>query len=216
MYILNYYRESEKRSKKREQILRKCQKYFSYNSHSDASMTEIAKYLELERRTLYYYYNNKEDLVLDVYLYFSENFCRKDIEGSSKYFDDSDKSYKTKLKEYFKNYVNIYAQEQEKSVSVIDIDNFVYNLEEDSEIFTRYIDIIANIRRDYDRIVKVFEQAVEAGEIDIKYSEARSTYFMVEQVLRTYIIKRWAMRSFNDVYPLENLNKIINILIDGL
>lgn len=217
MHILNYYRESATRSEKREYILRTCRRYFSYNNQQDASMTEIAKYLKLERRTLYYYYNNKEELVLDVYLYFSEKFCDKDLKGSEKLFEKlKDQPYKEMLKKYFERYVKYYAAEQEKSASVIDIDNFVYNLEEGSEAFERYIYVIEQIRRGYDRIVTLFEKAIEAGQLNIKYSEAKATYYTIEQVLRTYIIKRWAMRKFNDTYPMENLYRILNILIDGL
>ncbi len=217
MHILSYYHESDKRSSTREYILRTCRKYFSNNNQQDACITEIAKYLELERRTLYYYYKNKEDLVLDVYLYFSEKFCEKDFQYRQELFSNIEGlSYKEVLKKYFIRYVDHYASEQEKSASVIDIDQFVYNLEEGTEEYERYMKVISEVRNGYDDIVKIFEEAILAGEFKVKIEDAQITYYMIEQVLRTYIVKRWSMRKFNDVYSIENLNKIIEILIEGL
>ncbi len=217
MYILNYYDESTKRRNTREYILRCCRKYFSLNNQQDASITDIAKYLKIERRTLYYYYKNKDDLVLDVYLYFSEKFCEDDLTYRSNVFTKNEYStYKDALKEYFRGYVERYAAEQEKSASIIDIDQFVYNLEDGTRSFERYMSVISEIRNGYSDVVELFEKAILANEFKVKFEDAKLTFYMIEQVLRTYIVKRWSMRKFNDVYSIDNLNRIIEILIDGL
>ncbi len=217
MFILNYYKESFKRCTTREYILKNCRKYFSQVNQQDASLTEVAQYLGLERRTLYYYYKNKESLVLDVYLYFSEKFCDRDLQYRQELFANiGEKAYKEVLKEYFITYVNYYAEEQEKSASIIDIDNFVYNIEEGTEEYVRYMNVIGQIRDSYSDVITIFEKAVKKGEFKIAMEDSQITFYMIEQVLRTYIVKRWSMRKFNDVYSIENLNKIIEILIDGL
>lgn len=66
MKIYSIIEESKFKTKKRTQILNEAYKLFVETSIEEVNMLDIASACDMERRSLYNYYNNKEQIAMDI------------------------------------------------------------------------------------------------------------------------------------------------------
>ena len=78
------YMESKTKKGKRAEILQVSMDLFIRDGIHNVTMQEIAKKSDISIRSLYYYYNSKEDLAVDIQIsVFGSNWLKLDIEDTS-------------------------------------------------------------------------------------------------------------------------------------
>lgn len=111
-------RKDRERLQRQTEILDAAEKIFARDGFEHASMNEIAKESEFTKRTLYQYFEDKNDLYLSValrlYTNMSNNMKSQKLKGKNGF---------EKLKESFKDYYTFYKENESKFRIIYDIGN---------------------------------------------------------------------------------------------
>ncbi len=85
--------------KKKKEVIKKSAKLFYYQGYVNTGISEILKVCKIPKGSFYYYFKNKEDLLVNVIEYHSDNLVD--------FFDTTvDDLSSTKLKSFFSKYFN--------------------------------------------------------------------------------------------------------------
>lgn len=213
--ILSYYDESRTRRLKRRQIL-EVGALLEYKGEMAAiTMSEFADRVGLERRTLYTYYRNKADLVVDSYLHLIEDVA---TEGYKELLDRrvSQKSVLTP---------------ENLSKALLDYSEMVYKLYGDFPDSRSYETILAPVPKDSETSRRFFlVRKMIASKIDFvslvlgdytseegkKRGLHQELGLVVEQGLRTYVIQIARREGLASHYRKENFSTYAAIIARGV
>lgn len=215
--IVLYYDESNTRRLRRFEILARSAQCFSARGWEAPTMSEIAQLLGMERRTLYSYYNNKMDLVVDSFLQAAEFFSS---ENPAKMRENLEKTRQLPLKERLSailrsNAANLLAAHPGNQL-VLSYDEFIMHLAPDSPTFKRFLLIRRKVATHISILSGIISEGEARGEIGCATATPEELAVIMEQAFRAYVLKIAQRRHYTDHYRVENLDVYIPILVHGL
>lgn len=217
MNLLNYYEESRTKQKGREKILKNSSEYFKNIPAEIVTMKELADYLNIERRTLYHYYNNKTDLIVDVSLYNAEKYLEWQDENNKVFLEQYEsETTRVKLLAYFKHFMKSFISQEDHTKQVSAYDSLINSLEKDSETYKRFVGISNQLRHHSNVALDIIKEGIEAGMIKTRGNSAEKIYAIIDQSFRAYFFKSLGRMERTDHYSIENVENYLEILVDGL
>lgn len=214
--ILSYYTESPTRNRRRGEILRQAAHLFNRISYETLTMKEIAEALEIERRTLYSYYNQKIDLIIDSYLYLTETVADTKNNQGTTASTDSNCSTREQLEKRLQLYSSQLMRMYQKYPFLRDYDAFIRTIDQSGSGMARFIEVRRNIENTHHSLYDCITEAQKSTGILQSHTESTRQSRAVEQGLRAFLIRTIERRDYADHYSLENVDQLIHILSKGL
>lgn len=217
MFVIDYYDESNIKKKRRGELLDQCNKYFHKVGLTKATMSDIAAYLQIERRTLYAYYNNITDLIVDTHLYRAELDykifdemsleLRKNLEG---------KNTREKLGTFFKFMLNGIVGHSREYPEYLDFEAYFKHLDPEGGTRERFGKITKQLLRPKSHLIEILQEGLQNDEIKELGIEAEQLAVIMNQAFRAYVNKTLVRADQTGRYNLDNLDKFITILMEGI
>lgn len=217
MYIIDYYKGSNIKSKRREDIISDSLKFFNKNGIKHATMTNLAEYLNIERKTLYLYYASIIDLIVDSYLYRTELYIQH-TSFSMDNFINSNKALhvKDKLTNYFLLLKDGMMKINEEYPLFFDFDSFMQYVDKNSETYTRFNTVASNFKAWSDYLQTIIEEGAVEGLVDLNGLDSKSLATVMDQSFRAYLTKTITRCSETGRYKIENIDDFIKIIVKGI
>lgn len=207
--ILAWYDESRVRRRRREEILVRAGTLFSNTEHETLTMRDIAKALELERRTLYGYYNNKLDLLVDAHLHMSERLIAQNpfVVG-----DDSPTQLEATLIGYTRYLFGVLREWR----FVMEYETFLRHAEPGSTTLSRFLDIRSQIASERNTFRDMIAAGAGMSLFDLSGDSPEETALVIEQSLRAYVMRVHSRLGVAPHYSERNVERLVSLLVAGL
>jgi len=140
---------------KKEDILQAATRLLAVKGYKDASMAELAKITGVAQGTIFYHYNNKEDLFLAIMKAFQEDIA---AEFSRYRFEHQFSSGLQMVEEVINFYLHMAAQMEDRFMLLHR--HHAYELAQVNPTCHECLDAI------YNCLIDIFEQAVAVGQKD--------------------------------------------------
>jgi len=185
----------------KDKIINVADKIFSKFGFRKTSMDEIARIARKAKGSLYYYFENKEELFKEVITKEINNLKRE----LTIIVDDPEMCAKKKLKKYLLKRMKILNNSA----------NYQETLKAD---FFEHFDFIDDLRKDFDvwekkNLKKIFKQGIENGEFD-KPDDLNIIINVLIMVLKGLEVPFFLHNNYDELLP--RLDNLLNILIKGL
>ena len=220
--IVAEYGESRVRSRRRAQILRRAADLFCQRNHETLTMRDIATALGMERRTLYGYYNNKLDLLVDANLFLAEmvshdlpftgEMVSKEMVSDSR----GEPAVRARLRATLHAYSQYLFSVLRERRFLMEYESFLRHAPPASETLARFLRIRSRIARQADFIEPLIEEAVSSGEMVLGDHDAHTLSLVVEQSLRAYVLRISDRERFAPHYRSEHVGIFVDTMVNGL
>ncbi len=105
--LLNYYDEGSVKIKRRKVLLKQIMQYVVFENNYDATMSDISTAIDIERKTLYRYFDSIDDIIIDLaYLLVTYN-NQEYLKTSNTILDDKSVDSLDKLRDILKSVTNL-------------------------------------------------------------------------------------------------------------
>lgn len=217
MFVIDYYDESNIKRKRRGELLEQCNKYFHQVGLTKATMSDIASYLNIERRTLYAYYNNITDLIVDTYLYRTE-VDYEIFQEMSKALSANLKGKDTreKLGTFFTFMMNGIVGHSREFPEYLDFEAYFKHLDPESGTRERFGQITTQLTGQKSQLVDILSEGIQKGVVRDLGMEADQMATVLNQSFRAYVNKTLIRADKTGRYNLDNIQKFVTIIIEGI
>lgn len=207
--LTDYYQESQRKNKRRYELLKQFFEYLVVQRGFNDNMSKICKEIGVERKTVYRYYNSKEDIIAEVsfYIHIKRN-----------------NELQEKIKEVLKNdeldaidkfivIMNLQVEMLTKYQNDMAFSEYsrriITNLNHDSETYKRYIHVMnAKEFNHYHEILKVLELNGELRE-DITSERYAQT---IGQMIYSFVSQTLEYENNFNNFKNANVSKVIQLI----
>ncbi|WDV44379.1 TetR/AcrR family transcriptional regulator [Clostridiaceae bacterium M8S5] len=206
--VLNY-KESNVKSKKREEILKKSMDIFINEGIYAPTMKEIAKKCGVSLRSLYYYYQNKEDLAVDIQL-----LCMHEYNNSVYKNYDGNKSAHELMSEIIYRQVDM-LQSNAKLIKYITVFDYYFINSYPNDKYVNYLEKML-VESLYDELI---EKARTDNTIELHGADPTVIFASTAQCILGYaqkIIYREKAMLTEKRETKGDLNVLANMLVCAL
>ncbi len=208
--LIDYYGESPRKNKRRFELLQSFFEHLVVNRGYNDNMSQICSAIGVERKTVYRYYNSKEDIIAEVNYYI---YMKRNLE------------LEEKIEEVLKN------------DNLDTIDKFVVIINLNVEVLTQYRDdmgfaefakrVITNLDHNtstYSRYIYLmnvhefvhFEKILTRLEAENKLREgitAAEYARTIEQILYSFVAQTLEYENNFNRFDNTNVSKVINLIL---
>lgn len=210
--ILNY-KESKTKSKARENILTISKELFIDRGIYVTTMMDIAKATKISRRSLYYYYNNKEDIAVDIQIVCLNKIMALNLEMDS---DDTLCGYELVRALLIKS-IKFFLENEDLIKYISRFDNY-FNEEYHSDKYTNYLSEKLSIG--YTLLRDAFIKGYEDSTIVIDINNIQTIVSTITQSImayaQRYIFRKKAFASENTLYNIGDLYIFVDLILKGI
>lgn len=181
---------------KRETVLNSTLALIREHGFHGTPMSMIAKHAGVAAGTIYHYFDSKETLILELYVYVKDQLAMAMIKG-----DDEELPYKERFFKFMISQYNFYVENPDAMVFLEQYGNspFAKNYpERDSELFL-------------DKIRSFFNYGIENA-----YFRNIDPRLLAPTVKGTLVAAAHFQISEHIVFSDEDINEVINIVWDGI
>lgn len=215
-YLFDFYDESPTKRARRKSILSEIHPHVLRKGIHNITLKDISAIVNIERRTLYDYYKNKDELIIDLafitvtelnkqYMIISEMMELTNKELSS------EELLKTILESIAKV---IYGKYNNEFIFLNEFDLFYHALGAENETFQRYKNLITGFKLKHHYLQSCIKRM--AGEGKIKKHNEDELIEVLEQSFRAYLSRIIIKETESKRYKIENISLFLDLIIHGL
>ncbi len=203
------YNESKTKTKTRTKILEVAYDQFIKDSINNVTMMRLSEVIDIDRKTLYRYYENKEELVVDVVLAIMENF--KHLIDSVEFGNvNGIGKLSIFLKTLYKKGILAY---KEIFLFLTQFDMHLYEQTEDSKSLKKYNDSIENLG--FNEVIEdILREGIEDGSIVCEKDIDVEAKILVESIVAV-AMRFYLLNKNRNMLNIESAERLIELLVKG-
>ena len=205
--------ESRTKRSKRQILLTKAEEIFREKGIASTSMIDIAKVAGVERRTLYNYYNNKEELAIDIQIEYLRNY------GATVEFKiDYNKNFILQLEQYCETYIKRFLNNKNYIIYITQFDYYFRHISKDENL-DRYHQIMKNRNMTNNPAMEIISLICEEKGISLSKEMLKKFFFTLHHCIlgvAQRVIFREAVFIEEQNYSSEDIRILIPILVQGI
>lgn len=212
--LLDYYDESPRKRKRRTELYQMLRQILVIDKKYKYSMSDISKELELERKTLYRYFNSTEDILVDLaYIYVvSGNIVYSNI--SNEIIAMKDINTIEKFKMIVREITDAILITQQVAQFIGYFEDIIFTMDKAMKPKIRYNSLITLYKKNNHYMANILYQMKAEGLIDIDNLEPYIE--TIEQSLVAFVSRIILKKEESDRYNLENIEIYSDLIIKGL
>jgi TetR/AcrR family transcriptional repressor of multidrug resistance operon len=181
---------------KRTAILNSTLKLVKEHGFHGAPMSQIARNANVAAGTIYHYFDSKETLIVELYIYTKDKLAEAIIAG-----DQESKTYKERFFQFMINQYNFYINNESALIFLEQYINspFAKNYPEKDSILFK------------EKVIPFFQYG-----IDNEYFKNIDSRLLVPTIKGTLVAAANFSLSENAVYSAEDINEVVTIIWDGI
>ncbi len=214
-YLFNFYNESKVKRARRKKILNDTLPYILKVGTDQLTVTEIAEFLKMERRTLYDYYPTKDDLIVDLAFISVNEINEKYMElAETLNIANIEQSSKERLKIILKGIAQIINNKYAEQFNFITgFDVYYHHLERSSNAFLRYSYVITGFKTKHHYLEAILKDMKKDYNIAM---DINNMIEVVEQSFHAYLARILIKQDESNRYNMENIDIYIELIANGL
>ena len=205
--------ESRTKRNKRRLLLSTAEHLFRTKGIAGTSMIDIAKISEVERRTLYNYYNNKEEIAIDIQIEYLKSY------GVAVKFEiDEQQNAKTQLKAYCDAYIDRFINNREFINYITQFDYYFRDYEPEG-VMSIYYNSITHIVTSENAAVKLLNLLCKQKEVEINAETIKKFFLTLHHCMlgvAQRVIFREQVYEQEQGFVVNDIKLIIPILVNGI
>lgn len=209
--ILDYYSDSKTKRRTRCNILDTAEKLMSEKGINQVAMKDISEAANIDRKTLYRYYDSKEDIVVDV----GYSIVREMVNLMETFKIGSGTGYDNLCSYLDFYYEKIIMPKQDAFMFLIDFDNYIAGLGDENKALNRYRVMIEEEKKDQN-IRKILRQGIEDGSIDAELDRISETSETIIQSVISVTMRVYLKEHERDVFNPGLIKDLIKIILNGM
>lgn len=217
LLIIQYYDESSIRRKRRRDLLEKVVSFFNTQGYENITMAELAERLSLNRRTLYSYYNNKSELVIDSYLFaveiLAQEHARRWRELSASI---AGLSAREKFRRFLEHYGQILLESYQSGQFDLNYDAFIGPMDKGDPAYIRFFSVREQFSAKEPFLREIISDGIDSGELTPPEVSLDDYVMIIEQAFRSYMLRISKRKNYTRHYQSKNAGVFIDIMIDGM
>ncbi len=212
--LLVHYDESSRKQARRKFFYDRLLEIIILEDKFNLTFSEIAKELEVERKTLYRYFDSKDEIISDIaYLcvvYINGKYLNVTKEVMGLDYDNT-----TRLKLIFRDIANVMINYKKLFSFYQYFDLTLYELPLDSKASLRYRQLITEFKRQNHYLGPILVELRNEGKLVDKYTNEELAEIF-EQAFGVFVSRTIVKMRESDRYKLENINVLIDIMLNGI
>jgi AcrR family transcriptional regulator len=209
-YILNQYNESKTRHKTRHKLLSQGYQLILENGLQNMSIKELSKKCEIDRATIYRYYNSKESLIQDISFSFlkdkQEKVQNMRIEGENGY----EKLAYFLNKFFLENFLT-----QRDYAFINELDLFQYQNQSSPEVVSQYQTVVPDISI-RNSVVELIQEGINDGSIKESTYSSEELASIIFVNLISLNLRVSLKDTFSKSYSRTTLRNSINFFLEQI
>ncbi|MCJ8313927.1 MAG: TetR/AcrR family transcriptional regulator [Saccharospirillaceae bacterium] len=205
--------ESRTKRSKRQILLTKAEEIFRTKGIASTSMIDIAKIAEVERRTLYNYYNNKEEMAIDIQIEYLRNY------GATVEFKiDYNKDFPEQLEQYCDAYVRRFLNNKDYIIFITQFDYYFRHISNDENL-ERFHQKMKNRNMTNNPAMEIISLICKQKNINISHDMLKKFFFTLHHCIlgvAQRVIFRESVFMEEQNYSSEDILMIIPIIVKGI
>lgn len=199
--LIDYYGESPRKNKRRFELLQQLFHHLVECRGFNDNMSQICKAINVERKTVYRYYNSKEDIISEVnyYVHIKRNY--ELAERIEEIIANENLNSIDKFIVIMNVQLEIYTKYRDDMAFVEFAKRISTNLDKESETYKRYTYLMNNIEFDHYRKILLTLEADHELNDGINADEYSLT---INQILYSFISQTYEYE--HDFYSYDNAN----------
>ncbi len=218
MYIddlLNYYEEGSIKSKRRKVLLTQIMKYVVFDNNHDATMSDISVAIGVERKTLYRYFDSKDDIVVDLaYLLVTYN-NQEYLKTSNAILNDDKVDSINKLRTILKSVTNLMIMFKSEMKFLAYFDDQFNILDDENSAKKRYRSLITGFKTNNHYLRPVIYYLDSKNILD-KSINQEDIIEVAEQVVNSFVSRTLKKENESYRFNVSNIDILIEILEKGI
>lgn len=198
------YNDSKTRSKNRKKLVEVAKRLFMENGIAHTTVMDIVRNAEMERKTFYNYFEDKEEIADYIFyqsmkVFYGEGFSDDDYTDCKNGYD--------KIEKYLTTVVNHYIKYSHEMLFLVHYD-YYFQKEPSEEVINAIYDNSQISRKGV-----YFVEGVEDGSINIRGKDPKAMFFVIQQAIGSYA-SRLIFRGYkNGVMNVDiNFDSLYDIL----
>lgn len=212
--LLAYYDESNRKQERRKYFYDRLLEIIILEDKYNLTFSELAKELDVERKTLYRYFDSKDEIIADV-AYLCVVYINGKYLNVAKEIMQLDYDNTTRLKLIFRDIANVMINYKQLFSFYQYFDLTLYELPLDSKASLRYRNLITDFKRQHHYLGPILTELRNEGKLIDKYSNEELAEIF-EQAFGVFVSRTIVKMRESDRYKLENINILIDIMLNGI
>lgn len=207
--LTDYYQESQRKNKRRYELVKQFFEYLVVQRGFNDNMSKICKEIGVERKTVYRYYNSKEDIIAEVSFYIHIKRNNELQEKIKEVLKNEELDAIDKFIVIMNLQVEMLTKYQNDMAFTEYSRRIITNLNHDSETYKRYIHVMnAKEFNHYHEILKVLELNGELRE-DITSERYAQT---IGQMIYSFVSQTLEYENNFNNFKNANVSKVIQLI----
>ncbi len=213
--LLNYYNEGSIKSKRRKVLLSQIIKYVVFDNNYDATMSDISSAIDVERKTLYRYFDSKDDIIVDL-AYLLVTYNNQEYLKTSNFIleDDSIDSY-NKLRAILTAVTDLMIMFKSEMNFLAYFDDHFNILDDDNPAKKRYRSLITGFKTKNHYLRAVIYYLDNENILDKSIND-EDIIEVVEQVVNSFVSRTLKKENESYRFNIANIDILIKILEKGI
>ncbi len=213
--LLNYYEEGSVKSKRRRVLLSQIMQYVVFDNNYDATMSDISVAIGVERKTLYRYFDSKDDIVIDLaYLLVTYN-NQEYLKTSNAILEDDKVDSINKLRTILKSVTNLMIMFKSEMKFLAYFDDQFNILDDENNAKKRYRNLITGFKTNNHYLRAVIYYLDSKNILDKSINE-EDIIEVVEQVVNSFVSRTLKKENESYRFNVANIDILIKILEKGI
>lgn len=213
--LVDYYQEGPRKQARRKEFYNQLIEELIINNNYQLNFSELCKLLNVERKSLYRYFQTKDDMLVDIaylaVIYVNEKYLivANEIYNLEQY--DSE----TKLKLTLRDIANTIIYYRELAPFFQYFDDRLSELPEDSSAKNRYRELMTAYKIRHHYLIPILDDLRAEGKLIDKYDNCQIAEIF-EQTYAVFVSRTVTKLNESDRYSYNNINILIDIFLNGI
>ncbi len=213
--LLKYYEEGSVKNKRRKVLLTQMMQYIVFDNNYDATMSDISSAISVERKTLYRYFDSKDDIVVDLaYLLVTYN-NQEYLRTSNGILEDDNVKSDNKLNVILKSVTDLMISFKSEMKFLAYFDDQFNILDDDANAKKRYRSLITGFKTKNHYLRAVIYYMDKENILDKSIHED-DIIEVVEQVVNSFVSRTLKKENESYRFNVANIDVLIKILEKGI
>ncbi len=213
--LLNYYDEGSVKIKRRKVLLKQIMQYVVFENNYDATMSDISTAIDIERKTLYRYFDSIDDIIVDLaYLLVTYN-NQEYLKTSNAILNDKSVDSLDKLRDILKSVTNLMISFKSELNFLAYFDDQFNILADDDLAKKRYRNLITGFKTKNHYLRAVIHYLDNENILDTSI-HPDDIIEVVEQVVNSFVSRTLKKENESYRFNVANIDVLIKILEKGI
>lgn len=212
--LLDYHGDGPRKRERRKLFYEQLLDLLVIHGKYTMSYADICKELKTERKSVYRYFENKDDIIIDI-AYLTVVYINKKYIAIASEINTLDYDSITKLKLIFRDVANLVIYYKELFEFFQYFDNVIYHLNSNNKTKIRYSTLMTEFKNNNHYLTPILEELRREGKITDKYSNSKLSD-VFEQTFGAFVGRTIINLEESERYNLDNINMVIDIMLNGI